>query len=679
MMIWIWAESVKDNGYLQFKTAIPYKEGKAILRISADYKYVAYVNGQFVSCGQYADLPAYKSVDEVDVTDYLRAGDNELLVTSVHMGTDFAVSRTMTAGLAFEVVCDGKVIASSNADTLCREHAGYQKGDIFTPQIGFGYQYDFTKEEAKWGKCRVVETGFNEMPRPIKKLNIADPEIGTVCAQGIYQARFGKTVAEVMQNAWLSTLRFNEMTGKDKIKDAKLVAPVTFTAEGGDGTFAIVNLGKETCGHLTLSVTVDKPCKAMLGWGEHLTDLRVRTERAGRNFGIALNLKAGENVLDDYLYRMGAQYLTIFVENTSFTLNALSLRETVYPFKKVKRDFKDRFLNKIYETGVRTLELCAHEHYEDCPWREQALYGGDSRSQMLFGYSAFEEYDYPRASLLLFARSMNEDGLIELCAPARAAITIPSFTAYWLIAICDNAEADYNEAFVKEILPYTEKALAAFMARSDAQGANMLPETRYWNFHEWCDGLDGGEIFREKVLSAKKDGPLTVLLAKAAKGIAALEAKIGNAQKAAEFDAYASTMQKAIAGFYDEEKGLYASYIEEGKKAGYHAYMQALAICEGDISKERIAALANVLKAPEGKVVDCTYSTLVIKYEAIIKADGNADYCVEDICKQFGGMILQGATSYWETALGEADFDDAGSLCHGWSSVACYIFAKYLA
>lgn len=41
-------------------------------------------------------------------------------------------------------------------------------------------------------------------------------------------------------------------------------------------------------------------------------------------------------------------------------------------------------------------------------------------------------------------------------------------------------------------------------------------------------------------------------------------------------------------------------------------------------------------------------------------------------------MLFQGATSYWETSLGEADFDDTGSLCHGWSAVGCYVFDKYL-
>ena len=32
-------------------------------------------------------------------------------------------------------------------------------------------------------------------------------------------------------------------------------------------------------------------------------------------------------------------------------------------------------------------------------------------------------------------------------------------------------------------------------------------------------------------------------------------------------------------------------------------------------------------------------------------------------------MVFSGATSFWETSLGGDDFDNAGSLCHGWSSL----------
>jgi hypothetical protein len=37
-------------------------------------------------------------------------------------------------------------------------------------------------------------------------------------------------------------------------------------------------------------------------------------------------------------------------------------------------------------------------------------------------------------------------------------------------------------------------------------------------------------------------------------------------------------------------------------------------------------------------------------------------------------MLEQGATSFWETAKGEADFSGAGSLCHGWSALPIYYY-----
>ena len=52
---------------------------------------------------------------------------------------------------------------------------------------------------------------------------------------------------------------------------------------------------------------------------------------------------------------------------------------------------------------------------------------------------------------------------------------------------------------------------------------------------------------------------------------------------------------------------------------------------------------------------------------------GAKKYVLEDCMGIFGKMLLSGATSFWETGYGDEDFDDAGSLCHGWSSVACYV------
>ena len=39
-----------------------------------------------------------------------------------------------------------------------------------------------------------------------------------------------------------------------------------------------------------------------------------------------------------------------------------------------------------------------------------------------------------------------------------------------------------------------------------------------------------------------------------------------------------------------------------------------------------------------------------------------------------GYMLDCGATSFWETIIGEADFGRAGSLCHGWSAMPLYYY-----
>ena len=61
---------------------------------------------------------------------------------------------------------------------------------------------------------------------------------------------------------------------------------------------------------------------------------------------------------------------------------------------------------EIYDTAVYTLECCMHEHYEDCPWREQAQYTMDSRTQMLCGYYAFGETEMAAGALRTMAHRL---------------------------------------------------------------------------------------------------------------------------------------------------------------------------------------------------------------------------------------------------------------------------------
>ncbi len=57
----------------------------------------------------------------------------------------------------------------------------------------------------------------------------------------------------------------------------------------------------------------------------------------------------------------------------------------------------------------------------------------------------------------------------------------------------------------------------------------------------------------------------------------------------------------------------------------------------------------------------------------------NKDYSsfiLSDIRKNYTKMISAGSSSALETINGALGFDNAGSLCHGWSAVPIYYYHK---
>ncbi|MFQ9736613.1 MAG: hypothetical protein ACLR06_02170 [Christensenellaceae bacterium] len=90
--------------------------------------------------------------------------------------------------------------------------------------------------------------------------------------------------------------------------NAVLDKPLGFSADlsGGDGLFVVADLSGETSGYLSFSLTVEKPCSAILCWGEHLSDLRIRSSVEGRNFASELALKAGKTPWTNIFAAWGA-------------------------------------------------------------------------------------------------------------------------------------------------------------------------------------------------------------------------------------------------------------------------------------------------------------------------------------------------------------------------------------
>ncbi len=98
----------------------------------------------------------------------------------------------------------------------------------------------------------------------------------------------------------------------------------------------------------------------------------------------AMDLLNARSTGDSWLANLTTQLSRPALKGVRY-LNQKGIPEAMVNFSnKVSPEIR-RILQKIYDVSIYTLKCCMHEHYEDCPWREQALYTMDSRNQMLCG------------------------------------------------------------------------------------------------------------------------------------------------------------------------------------------------------------------------------------------------------------------------------------------------------
>lgn len=102
----------------------------------------------------------------------------------------------------------------------------------------------------------------------------------------------------------------------------------------------------------------------------------------------------------------------------------------------------------------------------------------------------------------------------------------------------------------------------------------------------------------------------------------------------------------------------------------------SFAIICGAPNEKLSAEIAEKLVEENSALVPITLSMKVWLYDALLKVDKEKykNWILEDIDKNYSYMLSKGATSFWETIKGEADFDGAGSLSHGWSAVPVYYY-----
>jgi len=509
----------------------------------------------------------------------------------------------------------------------------------------------------------------------------------------------------------------------------KLTLGETIEARLIDPVRRVYDLGKECAGLLHIVFKAAAGAKFAVVFGEYIKDdhnlMRIYD---GHDFSVSY-IGSGERAEHvSYLRRIGCRYLQIIPEPTdnagqesvgdaagqksagdagcarhceeggarrgnppddrqssgikdAVEIISIGIKETPYPVNILPFQADTPFRQRIYDVSVRTLQLCMHEHYEDCPWREQSLYTLDSRNQMLCGYYAFGEFEFARSNLLLMSGSKLQNGLLPKCFPAGEMLTIPAFSLIHILQTAEYVKYSGDAEFVRARIGRPEEIIAAIDGRAGADG--LVPRVKdSWNFYEWSDGLYGmlvGEIDEhtnwDRQCRAYADEPetdlaLNCLLLLAMQSLNELYSTTGIQKR---FNGRVDALKRAVyERFYDKKSGLFSSFA--GRKH-FSKLCNSLAVLSG-CAFDKAAGIAARIAASDGTMTGTTLAMKIFEYDALLSVDKGkyADYILRDIDRDYGYMLKQGATSFWETLNGHKEYGGAGSLCHGWSTLPIYYY-----
>ena len=711
---WIWssgAENTLPDSYGAFRRKFDLQKlpEKLFICIAADSDFSLYVNGSIVPGNQFSDYPHSKSYTCFDVTSLVRQGSNCIAVLVHYIGDDFLRDIKGYPGL-WAVIHDGReILETTSSGWLCRPAPGFRSGEQikFTVQLGFCATFDAREEDAdswifedyddsNWQHAQDVTEDYDrtltERPlpcltdRPYQPAELVQtgflfrlPEQAETPSAQMYSDYLREMpITDVLDPGLLDTYiqHFEVYSVLQKcvfLPDGsglpfKFRAPEDKTA---NGYYVIVDLGRETTGFIGFDVSCSAGTVIDYALGEHLNSGKVRSRIGNRNLSDRYICREGVNRFQLRTRRCAGRYLELhFTEaQNPPEIRFAGVAEQSYPLEnETVFSCPDPLRMRTYSIAVDTLKNCMHEHYEDCPWREQALYAYDSRNQALYGYHVWGNYRFAEVSFDLLAKSMRPDGFLALTAPGEFYITIPNFCLAWISEVYEYYWYSGDPGLFIRNAQVVRQLLDNILAKRTANGLYTPGKGKgIWNFTEWVNGLSSGE--------AEEQAPFNIYLYEALLKADKLFRITGI--EAPDYAEKARELGRIIEEkFYLAAQKCYASVT--GNDAGklLHEHTQALMLFNDLVPQEKISGVLENIR--EKRLIACTYSSMPFLIRALMRIGETQDYAAQRVSEAFDRLTLLDSTTLWENPPEDATCAGAESHCHGWSSLPVYFAKRYI-
>ncbi|MFN2529814.1 MAG: family 78 glycoside hydrolase catalytic domain [Pyrinomonadaceae bacterium] len=490
----------------------------------------------------------------------------------------------------------------------------------------------------------------------------------------------GKTVvldSEGMKNvALMMAMEARHPGPTDKLRDIEKLlkagnGPALISTTGGNGDpYVTLDFGREIAGFVRLRLNGIAGGIVDLGYCETLVDGHVDTLRDQWSFADRYIMRDGPQEWELFFWK-GFRYLQLTFRNCSkpVELEAVKLLFTSYPVKyRGSFECSDALLTKIWDVGRWTLQLCMHDGYEDCPWREQGQWCGDAQVELQVNYVTFGDVALGTKCLRQIAQGQDENGSLPAEYPADVMVYpkrqsvpgggIPTFMAQWATMVLDHYRYTGDLKIASEFYPKLVRVMAYLSGFMTDDG--LLKAVPGFPFLDWMPGIMGSPEENRAELTGLNCHYYRALL-----DAAELAGVVGEKNQQNEWTEKAEKLKGAInERLWSEEHGVYAHSRNGGQLAPKLAvHDSVLAAYAGVASPQRISqSFANLFGNPRSDVVQIGTPYFYFFYLRALRKAGRHQEALDVTRRSYAKMLDAGATTWWE------QFGGYASLCHAWSS-----------
>lgn len=325
----------------------------------------------------------------------------------------------------------------------------------------------------------------------------------------------------------------------------------------------------------------------------------------------------------------------------------------------------DEELNHIWDVAAYTMDLTTREFFMDGIKRDRWTWSGDAIQSYLMNY-------YLRFDTECVKRTIRQ---LRGKDPVTAHVnTIMDYTFYWFKSIYDYYLYTADIAFVREMWPRMVTLMDYVEGRLNEDGM-AEGQADDWIFVDWVD------------FPMHKRGTLCfeqILLMKAMETMAVCS-KLLNIKT--DYRVKSESLRNKIKQtFWSYEQKAYYHAIEDGKiNKQITKFSNMFAILYGlAYEEERHEIMQSVMLNP---VIDPITTPYMRFYELeTLCIDGLQEQVLQEMKAYWGGMLHEGATSFWEKYNPEEKGAQhlamygrpyGKSLCHAWGASPIYLIGKY--